>query len=138
MSMLKVRAALAKAFVDGSYFPAADVAWENVAFTPRQGNKPWAQWFFLPNQPVVATLGEGGLDQVDGIVQVDLNYPTGNGDGDAMAKYAEIRDDFKAGTRLTYDGQGVKIRSCGRSQGRLVGGYYRVSVTITFFAQVSR
>ena len=101
MSMALARNALAQAFTDGGFFPAQDVAWENVTFSPRSGNKPWARFTFVPTQPFPASLGQGGLDQVDGFAQVDLNDPIGDGDAPAMAKFVAIAAVFKAGARFT-------------------------------------
>ena len=138
MSMTDVRDALAQAFSDGNFFPAADVAWENVTFAPRTGNKPWAKFTFVPTQPYPESLGQHGLDRVDGFVQVDLNYPIGDGDKAAMDKFVALAAVFYCGARFTKNSQVVVIESCGRSQGREFSGFYRVSVTINFYAQVQR
>lgn len=138
MSLADARNALAQGFTDGNFFPPADVAWENVTFAPRTGDKPWAKFTFVPTQPFPDTLGQGGLDRVDGFVQIDLNYPIGDGDSAAMDMYVEIAARFKAGARFTSNGQTVVIVSCGRSQGREFSGFYRISVTINFYAQIQR
>ena len=138
MSMTDARTALAQAFVDGGFFPNEDVAWENVKFEPRVGNKPWARFTFMPTEPLVASLGQDGLDQENGFFQVDLNYPLGTGDAAAMSLYDDMRSVFKAGNRFTENGQVVVIQSCGRTPGREFGGYYRVTVTVYFYAMLQR
>lgn len=112
---------------------------ENAPFPdkPTDGS-PWASVFILPNQPSVATLGDEGEDAHDGIMQIDLNYPLGKGDGLQRAKADHVASFFKAGKRLLYQGVFVTVASCGRSRGREVDGWYRVSMTVTWFARVPR
>jgi hypothetical protein len=138
MSMRDVRTALAQALVDGAFFEAEDLAWENVAFEPRTGDKPWCKFTFVPTTPVPDTLGQDGLDMVDGFVQLDLNYPLGTGDDDVMQKYVALAALFKTGARFTSDSQVVVIKSCGRTPGREFNGFYRISATIVFYAQIQR
>lgn len=138
MSMTDVRTALAKKLTALALVPATSVAWENIDFTPPKGNKPWLKFTFTPTDPVPATLGQGGTDRVSGFAQVDINVATGSGDTAAMALYQSLYDALKAGVRLTEGQQVVVIESTGRSNGRLVDGYYRVSATINFYADVNR
>ena len=136
-SLSLVRSALVKSFVDGAFFPAANIQWENVPFVPPVG-LPWAAVWFMPAQPVVATLGSGGQDMVDGIFQVDLNYPLGGGDAEIGAKYDALKNLYKAGLRPSYGGQEVIVRACGRSQSQVIDGFCRCSVTVTFYAHINR
>jgi len=112
---------------------------ENASFPnkPTDGS-PWAAVFILPNQPSVATLGYEGEDAHDGIVQIDLNYPLGKGEAAVRAKADQVASFFKAGRRLSYQGAYATVSSCGRSRGREVDGWYRVSMTITWFARIPR
>lgn len=137
MSIQKVRSAIAQAFVTGAFFPAPAVAWENVDFTP-PNDAPWASFFFVPSQPAVATCGPDGQDEVPGFAQIDLNYPLNGGTQDIESKFEDIRNVFTAGARFVYQGQEVVIRSCGRSQGRVVNSFYRVSITVAFYAHINR
>lgn len=137
MSISTARSALVKAFVDGAFFAQEDTAYENMAFTPRAA-QPWCKVSFVPAQPVVSTLGSGGSDRLDGFIQFDLNYPLNCGTKQVDDKAEALRNTFTAGARFSYSGQEVIIASCGRSQGREVGGFYRVSVTVIFYAHVIR
>lgn len=136
MSVSNVRAALIQAFTNGAFFAQENIAFENMAFTP--GALPWAKITFSPIQPVVATLGQGGTDDQSGYLQIDLNYPQGTGEADIMAKADAIRNAFPAGSSCAYSGQVVTVANCGRSQGRISNGYYRISVTINFYARIPR
>lgn len=137
MSVAKIRSALVTQFQAQDLFSNETTAWENLPFVPPSSG-PWCGFVFVPAQPTIATLGPNGYDSQDGFLQLDLNYPPGNGDKAVGDKYDTIKEAFTAGTKLSYQGQEVSIRSCGRSQGRLVGAYWRVSVTIFFYAQIQR
>jgi hypothetical protein len=111
---------------------------ENAPFTKPTDQSPWAAVHVLENQPSVATLGDEGQDAHDGIMQIDLNYPLLTGEAAVTAKADELNDFFKAGKRLVHSGVELTVASCGRSRGREVDGWYRVSITVTWFARVAR
>ncbi|QNN97184.1 hypothetical protein P9A51_gp29 [Xanthomonas phage Xp12] len=110
----------------------------NAPFDKPSDQSPWASVFIMGNQPSVATLGNEGQDAHDGILQIDLNYPLNTGEAAVTAKADELTDYFKAGKRLAHSGVELTVASCGRSRGREVDGWYRVSMTVTWFARVSR
>ena len=111
---------------------------ENSPFDKPADQSPWAAAHIFMNQPSVATLGDEGQDAHDGILQIDLNYPLNTGEAAVTAKADELTDFFKAGKRLAHSGVELTVASCGRSRGREVDGWYRVSMTVTWFARVSR
>jgi hypothetical protein len=117
---------------------ALPCAVENAPFDKPTDQSPWASAFVLMNQPSVATLGAEGQDAHDGVLQIDLNYPLMTGEAAVTAKADELSDFFKAGKRLANSGVELTVASCGRSRGREVDGWYRVSMTVTWFARVSR
>jgi hypothetical protein len=138
MSEQKVKSALVQAFTSGNpFFPLAQIQFENVSFVPPT-DKPWAALWFIPNQRTVATLGSIGTDRVTGVFQIDLNYPLNNGDKDVSDKATAITSLLKVGYRAVYSGVEVVIASCGRSPGKVVGSFFRVSVTIAFYADINR
>lgn len=137
MSLTKAQSALIKAFVDGAFFPAANVEQPNVLFNP-PSNAAWARLHFVPAQPTVATLGGGGTDRVDGFLQIDLNYPLNKGTKPSDDMFEALRLLFTAGARFTYSGQQVVVVSCGRSQGRTDNGFWKVPVTVVFYAHITR
>jgi hypothetical protein len=112
-------------------------SYANAKFTPPAGAK-WASIHFLPNRPEVETLGAAGEDMVTGILQIDMNYPQGTGTSAARTDFETIRSGFSAGTRLTSSTQVVTVVNCGKSQGRLVDEWYRVSSTIYWYALIPR
>lgn len=135
MSMNKVQHALISAV--SSVLGSTPACYENEPFAPPSGSK-WAQVFFLPNTPSVETLGGNGEDFVDGVVQIDLNYPVQTGGAASRADFEAIRAAFPAGARPAYAGQEVIIRNCGRSAGRVVDGWFKVSITIAWYALIPR
>lgn len=112
-------------------------AYENEKFT-KPSDAKWAEVFFLPNDPSVETLGADGEDRTDGLVQINMNYPVGTGGAAARNDFESIRAAFPAGARPAYNGQEAVILSCGRSSGRVVDGWYRVSITISWYALIPR
>lgn len=112
-------------------------SYENEPFQAPSDAK-WGQVHFMPNIPSVETLGAEGEDIVDGIVQIDLNYPVKTGSVASREDFDKIRDIFSAGSRPVYSGQEVVILRCGRSQGRVIDGWYRVSITIAWYALIWR
>lgn len=131
-----LRGALMQGVVDSPL--GLPCAVENSPFEKPTDQSPWASAFVLPNQPSVATLGSEGQDAHDGVLQIDLNYPLMTGEAAVTAKADELSDFFKAGKRLAHSGVELTVASCGRSRGREVDGWYRVSMTVTWFARVSR
>lgn len=128
-----IRKAFVSHFLTSAFFPSAQVAHENARFN-RPAKLPWAQLTFLPTTPSQAELGNDGLHRMDGVFQIDLNYPVNTGAGEVGAKYDQIRQAYRQAGTLTYSGQVVTIRSCGRSPGRLVDNAYRVSLTVYWYA----
>ena len=131
----KIDSALIQAFVDGAFSLAYTT--ENRAYEPTAGT-PWAELYIIQNQPSVSSLGQDGYDSTDGFLQINLNYPQGEGSGTAKQKATAIRDYFLAGTRFTYSGQEVVIFSCGRGPSRNVDSWYQIPVTVYWRAWVAR
>ncbi len=110
---------------------------ENSAFTKPVSAK-WGRLVFVPNQPSVETLGALGEDMVDGFLQVDIFYPAGTGYAAALSDFEAFRMGFVAGHSFASSGQLVTVNNCGRSQGRLDGSWYIVSIRITWWAMIPR
>jgi hypothetical protein len=144
MSAFKnISQALIDRYRAGAFFTELLTIYENEAFNSVTKPKPsistaWASVLIVPNQPSVESVGDGGMDGHTGFMQIDLNYPANAGAGSVVTKADNVAQYFKAGTRLAYGGQQVQIQSCGRSQGRPVDGWYRVSMTINWTAYVPR
>ena len=134
----KISQALINQYRASGAFTDPLTAYENAAFTKPAASVSWGAVFIVTNQPTPESAGAGGMDGNTGFLQIDLNYPINAGAGAIVAKADSVAQYFKAGTRLAYGGQQVQIQSCGRSQGRQVDGFYRVSMTINWTAYVPR
>lgn len=136
MSIHKIRSALVQAFESGGF--SLPAVYENTSHDS-DADIPWCSFFFIPNQPSAATLGDQGEDDHTGIVQINLNYPLLNGSGEALQKADEIRAVFKAGATFSYLGQNVFIKSSGVSRASQVeNGFYQTILTIQWQARTSR
>lgn len=111
--------------------------YENVDFVKPNGS-PWAAVYFLPAAPVVSSLGDDGLDEYDGLLQIDLNYVRNGGRSLSRDHYDRLREFFKAGVVHSHAGQLVACTGCEMSPAREVDGWYRVSVSCYFRSYVSR
>ena len=135
MSEYKIRSALVQTFRGGIALPGV---YENAKYNS-QADTPWFEFFFIPNPPVVSTLGDQGSDEHTGIVQVNLNYPINDGSGAALQKVDEVRALFKAGSKHIFDGQTVTAISCGQNgTGQIVNGFYQTTLTIQYRALTPR
>ena len=84
------------------------------------------------------TLGDSGEDNHPGFLQIDVNYPQNKGTKQILEKVDEFTEFFTAGKGLLYTVQMVHVVSSTVSPGRDVGGYYRVSITIVYYARTFR
>jgi len=137
MTIANIHTALAQAFDDADL--ALPVVFENTgSYKPTPGT-PWCEFFFIPNEPQVLTLGENGEDEHTGIVQINLNYPLNQGPVPALQKAGEIRSVFKAGATFTYQSQSVLIRGAGVSRAsQVVNSHYQVILTINWRSITTR
>ena len=107
-------------------------------------NKPDGLWLKVSNlhsETTPVTMGDGGEDNHRGILQIDINYPANKGSGASLGKADEFSDYFKAGKALLYNAQCVKIISCSlnpANPARYVGGYYRLTLSINYYARTTR
>jgi len=104
-------------------------------------NKPDGLWLQLGNVRGVsspATLGDEGEDNHPGFLQIDVNYPENKGSGIVLEKVDEFAAFFTAGKSLLYNAQTVKVLSSTVGPARYVGGYYRLSLTVNYYARTTR
>lgn len=104
-------------------------------------DKGQALWLQLHNLRAISnpvTLGDQGEDNHPGVLQIDINYPEGKGSKQVLSKSDEFASFFTAGKSLLYNAQEIKVLSCSVGPGRYVGGYYRVSVTVNYYARTVR
>jgi hypothetical protein len=136
MSLSNARKALVAAYKTA--FPTTSTAYENIPLDVPSA--PWVKFTFMPAGVEVVTLGNAGEDEHTGVLQLDWNGTLGTGDADAASFYASARAAFTAGQIITHSGSGQQVRvwSCERTVGRVVDGFYRVSVNIRWTAREQR
>lgn len=106
------------------------VAMPNTEFTPPVDG-PWLAIFNLPASTSPLTMGDNGEDVDLGVFQIDINVPTNTGWA-VLNQHAEtLRGSFKAGTRYTYNGQSVRVRSCSRGGERQTKAYGAIFATVS-------
>ncbi len=112
---------------------------ENVEIDPSGATKV-ARLLFGPARPSVLELGPSGSNLHTGILQINLDYRKGDGDATAQADADAVAAAFPVGSNvISSGGQGVTIYSAGRDGfGRLVDGWWRVSVTVEWEAILRR
>lgn len=101
-------------------------------------SQAYAEVSFLLSPPVVYTLGDDGMDEHRGIMQVLLKYPQGSGFGDLGEKADAIRESFRAGLKLQYDGQEVMVVNCGAGNQMNYDNKFVCPVSIQFYAFTRR
>lgn len=137
MSYYKIEQALINAYVALGYtYP---ISYPDKVLS--DADKPDNFWIGLHNlrslsSPV--TLGQDGEDNHPGLFQIDINYPRNKGSALVLQKADEIKGSFKAGTSFTYDGQVVTVLGVSLNSGRQVDGYYRASLTVSYYARTFR
>lgn len=142
MNQAKIDEALLATYVAGLF--GLPTAYPNMGAVDEYSNpvqpagEPWARVSILPSRPVVATLGPGGKDEFNGVMQVDLFYPRNTGSGEANAKADEIITTFKAGT--THAAGAVTVHSDGAGRVRAVDlpDWYQTIIEIAFHSWLER
>jgi len=90
--------------------PGIVVAWENFSYTPVAG-VPYLVPTMLWGEGVQAELGETGRNWETGIYQLMLcNIPEGEGINSLNTLAGTLRNHFKRGTTLVYNGVTVTVR----------------------------
>lgn len=105
-----------------------DIAWPNIKYEPA-GNETFLAPNFIPDEMVQVGLGSNGKDEMNGLYQVDVVYPAGQGRSSVPDSVA---DHFKRGTVLSYNGTNVRVRSVSIAQAITEGAYHFVPVTVNF------
>lgn len=130
---VKIDQALISHFVNGDF--GIDAAYENLAFTPRQG-EPYAEISVLQNDITPVDLHYN--NETDGILRVVLRYPTNIGAIAAKEMADQIFAHFAIGEQLSFDGQDLLITSHHRMNGASEQWLYKIVLTIGYQAYILR
>jgi hypothetical protein len=116
---------------------SSQIAWENKKFNT-QGKEAWCSVFYRPNSPTARTIGPGGIDEVNGFVQIDFNVGTDSGELELLSWNEKARLFFHGGRYFTNDGHSVIVTSSNLSNSRVVENYFRQSLTVAFKSHLKR
>ncbi len=105
-----------------------DVAWPNIRYEP-SGTATFLSPNFIPEETLQVGLGANGKDETNGIYQIDVVYPAGQGRSSVPDSVA---DHFKRGTVMTYNSINVRVRSVSVAQAITEGAYHFVPVSVSF------
>lgn len=106
------------------------VAWQNIDYKPNS-NTLYLRETMIPGETLQASLGDDGKDIHNGLYQIDVFIP----DGDGRSTWPDdIADHFKRGTVLTQNLVDVRIRNVSIGTGFKDENFYIVPVTISWQA----
>lgn len=144
MSHEKAYSGLKQAYIN-AFLPddPPPTAYPNFNFDINDQDTPeprelWCKVSILDGDSQPVTLGGGGEDRFEGLLQVDINIPLGTGTKPAHDVMETLRKYFIAGRGLTYLTQVVVVSSFVPSPGREVDGFYRKTVEVEFHADITR
>lgn len=147
MSLLEVRHALvtrATAATPGAAIPSASTWFENKRHVvggieePPPQDALWYRIIWITNaNPGMDGVGNVARVRHTGFMQINVCDPRDVGDVPAGTEAQRIMNCFKPGLQLTYNGQGVTVTSCGRTQGLFdESGAYVVAIRVYWVADV--
>ena len=107
-----------------------DIAWPNINYEPA-GNATFLTPNFIPEETQQVGLGTNGKDETNGIYQIDVVYPAGQGRSSVPDSVA---DHFKRGTVMSYNDVSVRVRSVSIAQAITEGAYHFVPISVNFYS----
>jgi hypothetical protein len=107
------------------------VAWENHRFRPPAG-ECWLRPSLLPAGPRRVGLGPSAPDLLQGVYQVSLFAPTGNGWGEARTLADAVLAHFQAGATLASAGVRVSLVRAGCSPAPEQEGWFHIPVNVNW------
>jgi len=107
---------------------APDIAYPNINYEPTTGSA-YLRANMIPVETLQASLGTSGKDETNGILQIDVVQPAGEG---RSTLPDSIADHFKRGTVMSYNGVNVRVRSVSIGSAIREEAWYFVPVSIDF------
>lgn len=130
MSYFDIYAAIQKPIIDNSKF-GIPWAFENEKFDP-PSLSPWAKLTVIPSQPSPIEIGAVLTDEIIGIAQIDLFYPSDKGRGAALKKADEIIAIYQRNKTFTYNNAQVRVSSSGLSRQSENNPWYHCIITVAW------
>ena len=139
MSDFKIRAALRQRLLTVVGLPAGR-QWENEFFEPVVG-QPYLKEKLMPTNSDVVSFGANGAAdgtiKDDGLWQITLFYPQGEGTKDAQLMAEAIRVALKPSTQLSYDGENLTVMRAVIAPGRDEAVWYSIPITIKYMTHTT-
>lgn len=130
---IKIDQALIQSFIDGAF--GLGISHENEDYAPTVGT---AHVELKVMQNEVTPFSLDNLDDLTGLFQFTLKYPTNTGAIAAKTKCTEIFTAYPVGRELTYGGQTLKITGKQRVLAYPNGSWYNVVGRLNFVAILPR
>jgi hypothetical protein len=133
MTQTAIRNALENALA--AIQPPLDTVHGNEEHAPAAG-RPYQEVYVMFATPANPTMGDGFYQEL-GVLQVNLQYPTGVGSAEATEHAELIRQAFKRGSSFSADGITVQIdKTPEASSGIVDGDRWKVVVRAPFHADI--
>lgn len=117
------------------------IEWENKPLTEaeRADLAIWIRPTLLPGDTIPDTIGSAGSDLNVGIYQIDVFTRSGSTKKTAIEMADKIALQFKHGTKLTYNGVTVEIKTVSiRPAFNDKNGWYMLIVEIVYYSFTAR
>jgi hypothetical protein len=122
-----------------TYIPLPSIAWENVTFTPNT-NTIHVRVNFVPANTEPSARFRTALVKETGFYQLDVYAPQDKGTKDIDTLVEGLRAHFNRGRRLTDANNNIVhiADTPAVSQGMRELGFYRVRITVDWFAYLEQ
>jgi len=115
-----------------------DTAWQNMGHTPVLKTL-YLRPSLIPGDTLPDTIGAAGEDLNIGIYQIDVFAEAGESKDETMAMVDLIADQFKHGTKITYNGVTVEIKSVSvKVSTNNDDGWYQTPIEIVYYSFTAR
>ena len=108
------------------------IEWENLSSEGRTLGDEYISQFWLGGNTEAGSLGDTGLDQINGVYQINVNVKSGTGTARINELCDLIADQFRPRKKLTYNSVSVRIKSLSRNATTVDGAYATAVIDIEY------
>lgn len=105
---------------------------ENTRFTT--GGTAWCRSTLMPGEPTALSVGLGGLNEHQGLYQVDVFTPQDDGTAEAGLVAAAVQEQFPRGLILNSGGIQIHVRMAWQQPAYQVEDWYALPVVVRWVA----
>lgn len=100
---------------------------ENTQINLGSGTKSWSRSTFIPNPTMRTSLGLNGLDELNGIYQIDLFYPINSGYAIVEQMSEQVQTYFQVGDIIN----GIRVINCYPVNSyQIITNYYSIPIIV--------